>query len=318
MRALRCLLVVVLSGLLTAIPATAQSAEVAEHGWWWRYQTGLFGVELPPPPDVPSDGMVVERAADGSAAISALRFALAQGEVAPVLTLQAASFEGGDATIAACPTRTRWQSEQVGAWSRAPGVDCEAGQVDGVRNDDGTWSWDLTGLVREDGVVDVALVDAGTAPFRVVFDAPGEDAVQVSSRPSPPPPPPPVTSTSGGGGTTSAIAPAPAFAPPPVAGSVPAPVAPDVAPESAPEVAPDPVAPGPDTTAGAPVPATEPGPSVIAWALLALVAALVAVELGAAVRGRGDTAAAWRRERRGVGGIGRFSREREQAPEPLW
>lgn len=309
--------------VLLVLPSMATAATHEAHGWWWRAQTGLLGADLPPPPDVPEDGLLVERAPDGATAVSALRFRLADGETDPVLTLTVASGQSSGAAIAACPTgRVGWNGAQGGRWDSAPSWDCEQGRVDGEASDDGsTWSWSLAPLVREDGVLSVMLVDATATPFHVAFEAPSASSLSTTTAPPPPPPapdpdpgPPPAQQPpSASSGSSTFAPPPPTQAGPPAAD--PAPPAPEVA-DPAPAA---PVAQPPAEPVAAPAAPVVPaqGVSPLAAGLMGLIGGLLLTDLFSA-RSSGAGTLPWRAPRESSGGVGRFARPRSDRPAALW
>lgn len=329
MRRLRYRTALGLLVVLLALPATSSAATYETHGWWWRAQTGLLGAELPPPPDVPEDGLLVERGPDGATAVAAVRFGLSEGETDPVLELTVASGESTGAVIAACPTRRAgWPGEQAGRWDAAPGWDCEAGRVDGVPSDDGsTWSWALAPLVGEGGVISVALVDGTSNTFHLAFEAPTDTSLRTTTAPPPPgpppssPPPPPAESTSASSSSG-------AFQPPHASssgapGSTPfaieeGPGAP-VPSEPPPEVAP----PAQPATSAVPVAISPPGaPQTeglppLAFVLMGAIGTLIVTDVAERGLPRGG-GPPWRAPRQGTGGIGRFAAQRTQRPSSLW
>ena len=326
MRPLRHLTALGLLLALLVLPSMATAATHEAHGWWWRAQTGLLGADLPPPPDVPKDGLLVERAPDGATAVSAVRFRLADGETDPVLTLTVASGQSSGAAIAACQTvRAGWNGAQGGRWDSAPRWDCQQGRVDGEVSDDGsTWTWSLAPLVREDGAISVMLVDATSTPFHVAFEAPSEASLTTTTAPPPPPPAPdpdpgPAPS-SDGQQPPSAASGSSAFAPPvttdpgPAAPAEPGPPAPEVAdPAPAAPVAQPPVQP----VAAPPASAPARGLSPLATGLMGLIAGLLMADLLSS-RGSGTWSRPWRPPRESTGGVGRFARARSDRPAALW
>lgn len=311
--------------VLLVLPSMATAATHETHGWWWRAQTGVLGADLPPPPNVPEDGLLVERAPDGATAVSAVRFRLADGEAEPVLTLTVASGQSSGAAIAACQTvRAGWNGAQAGRWDSAPNWDCEQGRVDGEVSDDGsTWSWSLEPLVREDGVISVMLVDATSTPFHVAFEAPSAASLTTSTAPPPPPPapdpdpgPPPSSQAQAPPSSSGSSA----FTPPVTTESGPA--APAEPPPPAPEVAdPAPAVPVSEPpaqpVAAAPPMAPDEGLSPLATGLMGLIAGLLLTDLFS-VRGGGTGWPPWRPPRESSGGVGRFARPRSDRPAALW
>lgn len=322
MRRLRHLTGFGLLVVLLVLPSMATAATHEDHGWWWRAQTGLLGADLPPPPDVPEDGLLVERAPDGATAVSALRFRLTEGESDPVLTLTVASGRSSGAAIAACQTvRAGWSGDHGGRWDAVPRWDCEQGRVDGEVSEDGsTWTWSLAPLVREDGVLSVMLVDATSTPFHVAFEPPSAASLSTTTAPPPPPTvpdpdpgPPPAQEPSSASSGSSVFAPPPPTGTAPSAGA-PAPPAPEVA-EPAPAA---PVEQPPAQPVAAPPPvAPDPGPSPLATGLMGLIGGMLLTDLFSS-RGSGMAWPPWRAPRESPGGIGRFARTRSDRPAALW
>ena len=81
------------AGLL-ATPAPVQAATLEQQGWWFRLRPAGLPSELPSRPDVAEGQLVVEGAPDEAVAVSAVRFALADGESSPVLTLNVVDHVG--------------------------------------------------------------------------------------------------------------------------------------------------------------------------------------------------------------------------------
>ncbi|HVM39760.1 MAG TPA: hypothetical protein VM618_03140 [Acidimicrobiia bacterium] len=207
-----CLAWVVALGWLPG--GSAGAADLSGWGWWWRAQAGLLGTEVPPPPNVPEDGLAVGAGPDGAVAVAAVRYELPDGESAQSLTLTVA--EGGDiggeqATVAACPPAVRWASAQAGRWDMRPEANCDTASVQGIRSDDGaTWTFPVAPLVA-DGVVDVVLVPGAETPdgnpspgFQLAFEAPAADSLAVTGSSTTQPittATTPPSSGGGGGGT---------------------------------------------------------------------------------------------------------------------
>jgi hypothetical protein len=122
---------------------------------------------------------MVAGAPDGATALAALHFDLGEDETSPVLTLKVA--ENGDtggstAVLAACLSGTAWQAAAAGAWPDHPYPACTEGAVQGLRNDDGSWTFALDPLLSE-GVLDITITPGVTpegvgSVFQLVFDAP--------------------------------------------------------------------------------------------------------------------------------------------------
>jgi hypothetical protein len=165
------------------LPGTAKAATLTATGWWWKANQGLPAAP-PAPPTVPEGGLMVAGAPDGATAIAALHFDLGQEETSPVLTLKAA--ENGDtggstAIMAACLSGTAWQPASAGAWAEHPYPACTEGAVQGIRSDDGSWTFALDPLLSE-GVLDVTITPGVTpegvgSVFQLVFQAPTAESL---------------------------------------------------------------------------------------------------------------------------------------------
>lgn len=186
-----------------AHPAGAEPDSI-EIGVWWRDQ--LDGASLPAPPDVPSGGLWVSSDPGGPSAISAIRFAMADTDSAPVLTLHVAqsntapdSAAGtGAPRVLACVVTTPWQATTAGtpgAWSARPTYDCGKAQAPGLPSPDGTVvTFDLSAMAADGGgTVTAALVPADvTNPVVTASPAPPPASpVPVAPGPAPAPLPAP-------------------------------------------------------------------------------------------------------------------------------
>ena len=207
--------VAVLFALAVLPGGGADAATLGDKGWWWFGNAGsgtkltppgVPGVavpetapETPPPPDVPENGLLVERAVtpEGvqSTAIGAVRFEMMSGESSPILELKAASTAGTPALLA-CLTGSAWTGSHGGRWDYKPLVACdpasEGASVSGVAGAENVWTFNLSTLViggdEEDGggTVDVAIVPARDpaaatqAPFRIVFEAVTQDSLKTT------------------------------------------------------------------------------------------------------------------------------------------
>lgn len=170
--------------VVLALPTTAGASSLAKTGWWWRVNDGSAPVTVPPPPNVPTGGLMVAGAPDGATAIAALRFDLGEDETSPVLTLTVADNgdQGSDtAILAACVTGSAWDPASPGLWSAKPYPACDLGSVNGIRSDDKkSWTFALAPLTS-DGIVDVTLVPgvdasapagANGSTFQLAFNPP--------------------------------------------------------------------------------------------------------------------------------------------------
>ena len=217
-------------GLVASAPAGAASAPVTDGSWYWMEQPQSISTPAGPvasptgpvaPPDVPKGDFavaVVAGQADKETFLhiptdlipmgsTVLGFKLVLKEDMAGRNLNAASAE-----IQAIPVSGFFVGgTQAGIWSQRPAtLSSPVGK--GTRASDGTWTFDLTGIVSAwiDGAVannGVALVPsaASSAPtgFEVVWS--GANPQPLTSGSFVPPPAPP---------TTTAASPAPATAPP--------------------------------------------------------------------------------------------------------
>jgi hypothetical protein len=173
------------AGAVVSSRAPAEAVQSLESGYWWQGQPD--GAPLPPPPNVPANGLWVSGSQTQPIAIAAVRFQLAPTEATPVLTAKvnsasppaqvSAAANAGQIVVMACPTNGAWTPAQAGAWSARPQFDC-SGAAHGTVSPDGTTiSFDLAG-VASGGSVDVAFV-------------PGTGAAVLPQIPVPGAPPPP-------------------------------------------------------------------------------------------------------------------------------
>lgn len=309
-------------------PLIAGADEPVETGWWSRENGGnAVGppITVPRPPDVPEGGLLVANDVAGPAAISALRF---RATVATSSTLTLVSTDPLSALnppeIVACVQASGWGATDHGEWFSAPDADCEPASVVGTVGE-GFVAWSLSPAFKRGDrpFIEVVLVPGEDAtPFRVSFEAPGADALTAPvdlatpTTTAPPAPPPTVATPTTEpvkqfGGSQVAAASPPSTSPPTTAPPV------QATPPPQDEVASGPVTPASATdTAGERILAAVLlgvlGLSL--WAasgdrerMLVLLAGVPVI--GNRVRGSDD-------EER-VGGVGRFSRPREEPPTRL-
>lgn len=195
----------------TASPAVTQLAS----GSWWQVQPA--GGQIPPPPNVPTKGLWVDSAPNGTA-ISAVRFTLSDA-TAPVLHLRVhQQAPGTTATIQACVTTTAWRPATAGPWTARPTADCARGSAP-TNLQGNQLTVDLSGLTPGAGstynvVLEPAPVPAGGAPaqpFDITFEQPVAGDIATSS--SAPDLPQPMT-TPVDGSAAESPAPSPAGAAP--------------------------------------------------------------------------------------------------------
>lgn len=190
--ALRALGVVglLLGGWLAAVdPALAEPASsVDDIGWWSRanQDPAIGGVLVVP--DVSPGQLLVEGTPEGATAIAALRATLPEGTGSAVLTLRAASAVGAEtAVLLACQSGSGWTGVHAGAWDAKPSPDCSQ-SVQGIPSEDGTeWTFAVAPLQFGDQL-DLVLTPGRdpssgeqlASAFRVVFDRPTADAIEVA------------------------------------------------------------------------------------------------------------------------------------------
>jgi hypothetical protein len=153
-------------GSSVALGADGHAAELTDASWWWFGNQGP--APLPAPPTVPDGGLLVAGAADGAKAIAAVRFALAEDESNPVLTLTVADNgdQGGEgAVVGACVAGSAWGGgEKGGPWEAKPNAACSTGSVQGIRAEDGkSWTFGLAPIVVA-GEVNVVITPGTVTP----------------------------------------------------------------------------------------------------------------------------------------------------------
>jgi len=171
------------AGAVVSSRVPAEAVQGLESGYWWQGQPD--GAPLPPPPNVPANGLWVSGTQPNQVAIAAVRFQVPPDEAAPVLTAKvnsafppaqaSSAANAGPIVVLACPATPGWSPAQAGAWSARPQFNC-AGAVNGTLSADGTaLSFDLGGVVV-DGQVNVALVPGAGAAALPVNPVPGAPA----------------------------------------------------------------------------------------------------------------------------------------------
>lgn len=186
-----------------ATPGSRGAAPI-KAGWWWlvneppeEAETGLLAIPAPPTPTVPGGTLPVSAVAGDAEKVSALEIGLSEPDRAVqrlVLGLQEAedpqANPGADmAVVLACQvTEAFWADGQAARWRSRPAYDCEQGAAQGVRDETGRWTFDLTPLARswtgEDALSSsVVLVEAAEAPgsFQVAFQGIGSDTIGLTA-----------------------------------------------------------------------------------------------------------------------------------------
>ena len=161
-------LVMGLAWLLAAgVVGPASADEPVAAGWWYRLQSGLSPVAIPPPPDAPPDGLYVALDPSGPLAVAAVSYAGTADSQGGTLTLTFASAPSGTPTIDACVATAAVTGASAGAWEKQPSHDCDAGRAEGsIAPDGSSITFTLTSaFVTAAETIDAVLVPTGTAPF---------------------------------------------------------------------------------------------------------------------------------------------------------
>ena len=169
---------------LSSLPASAEAA--ATQGWWTVTNPGADGSGAPvsvapSPPDVPSDGMLIQGGQSDSSpsALAAVLYQLPAGATAGRLTLAVAGNSGTTpgATLQVCPlSKPVIAPEQGGPMAHAPAYDCTRHATATV-SDSGAFEFTV-GSLAQSGTLAVAIVP-GTVTDRVVLAKPGADSLSV-------------------------------------------------------------------------------------------------------------------------------------------
>ncbi|GAA5120281.1 hypothetical protein [Haloechinothrix salitolerans] len=198
-----------------AEPGTMSGSSVTKTGWWWKTNdTSETPQELravtdavpppPPPRNVPEGTLPVAAYLGEPDKVSAIEFAFDAEPGALVSSFQlslreteepgaSAAADAEDTTVVACEvTEAFWTDGEAANWQARPDYD-DAGCVEGVRGENGVWTFDLTSFAatwlgtdqRASGsIVLVEDVDEPTS-FQVVFDGPARDGVGTSFESTP-------------------------------------------------------------------------------------------------------------------------------------
>jgi hypothetical protein len=114
----------------------------------------------------------------GPNAVAALRFALADDDSAPVLTLTVApngNLNGASDAVVACLSATPWKAPAAspGNWTDKPAGRCDTNAKGTLSADAKTVTFALTPLVSADGsTLDIVLLPASGASFELTFNPP--------------------------------------------------------------------------------------------------------------------------------------------------
>jgi len=166
---------VLVAGVMCVVGAgPAAAVAPTAVGWWWVAEQGSAAV--PPPPTVPDGGFMVGADPSGPNAVAALRFALADDDSAPVLTLTVApngNLNGASDAVVACATASPWKPESPGNWANKPAGRCDTNAKGTLSEDAKTVTFALTPLVGADNqTLDIVLLPASGASFEMTFNAP--------------------------------------------------------------------------------------------------------------------------------------------------
>ncbi|HEV7865318.1 MAG TPA: hypothetical protein VGR20_21660, partial [Acidimicrobiia bacterium] len=148
--------------------AAGSRGAATQDGWWNRLQGPVEGEPdgnpvrplvpaVPKPPNVPADAIAAGATTgqvDKVAAVG-IDLVLADGATLDGLTLRLKEAPGNganlgakEAKVTACPATIPWGPGQNAAWRERPTFDCRLGSADGTRAEDGTWTFDLTGIAQ--------------------------------------------------------------------------------------------------------------------------------------------------------------------------
>src|SRR4051794_32841701 len=165
-----CALVLCGAGWAAFAPA-ASAVSGVQSGFWSA---------LPATPQVPAGGLDVAANANGPQAVAAVKFTLADGETAPILTLKVAQAQPqSQVAIEACAIATEsagWAPPPGGGpgpMASAPKANCTDGLVTGALSADGsTVTFDLS-LMPTDGTTVNILIQPSQVPSPAAGTAPG-------------------------------------------------------------------------------------------------------------------------------------------------
>jgi hypothetical protein len=218
------LVALALAPVAATTAAQASGVHADSEGWW---NTGpSLPVTLPPSPlgtlpaapapDVPDGSVPVAMRLGQAARVGAIGIVVDAEKGSQVngltLTLQEADATGQQGTgakVRACPITDFLQPEANGPAEDIPQEDCDTAHADGVRNDDGTWTFDLTaiaaawldpfGTLSPNGI---RLDPVGDPPatFQVAFTGFEDATLQADITPGAPAEDPFATGSAGGAG----------------------------------------------------------------------------------------------------------------------
>lgn len=202
----------------------SRGGQVLKSGWWWvanqpPAETGLVAFPQQSPPNIPPGHLPVAASGGEPDKVTAVELVLDAKPGSSVTTAKVvltesdasgANVNAEAAKIIACPvTDGFWADGAAARWDARPAYDCDAAQAAGTRDDQGRWTFDLTGLASTwlaegaTGSPSFALVEAVDAPesFQVTFAPVAENGIVFTGRYGPPISgtlPPPVSTGSSG------------------------------------------------------------------------------------------------------------------------
>ena len=186
---------------VTVAPARAAGTATADKEGWWS-NTGRAVPDAAVPDTVPTGAIGIAATGGQVTKVAALGVVLDAEKGSTVqtftLTMKEASGAGaqqnsGSASIVACPITDFFSGDSNGKLSDAPAADCNAASSKGTRNDDGSWTFDLTAIANVwldpfgtvganglrfdpgDGTFQVSLTGKEDAVFDIALTAPQED-----------------------------------------------------------------------------------------------------------------------------------------------
>jgi hypothetical protein len=316
--------------------ARAEQPTPDQTGWWFVAQQLPKPLPaLPSPATVPSGGLYVSYAADGSSTGLAVdvpvKGTVAYGAVHYTVTAGASGTLALDvstgsnaltASLQACRTAGSWTPVDAGSWYDQPGYESGGCQKGSVSSDGLKVTFGIPSEMTIDGFLDLAIAPvAGATPFSVSFDPPRAGSLTAAGGGPATEPAPSGTAAVGGlrPGAGSTFAPSPSPSPSPSSSpslTLPMSTSPaEIA--AAPFVSPAPIGAAPAS------PLATRGPSgVHRAAALTLLGSLVVAWWWLSEPGRTFVFAAAADGRRHPGrraefGVGRFARPRRTRSRPL-
>lgn len=260
MRRLAVVLAVGALALAAVAGFTRSAGAVApsEQGWWTSTNLGgttqSLGVASPAPPDVPSNGLLIEGGPSAASPIAyaGLIYQVPSGVTSDTLTLTVApsSVTTPDSTLEVCPlTMPLLIPDEGGPPSDAPAYDCTTNATATASSSGDSFTFDVSKLASN-GVLALAILPT-SATDRVVFSQPSATSLAVAQS---------TTTTSAPASAAGGTTPAPSQ-PPSVVGNTGSVISPTFGNPSSSFGNPGPSATTPSST---PTASTKPAPQAIA------------------------------------------------------